>query len=226
MKSINYHMDRPRRSIVAGLASIARGRRALWVGGAAMASLVIASILLAFNGSNSGATGIPGLAGLTPTKNAALQEQIVSQEKQGSVHPAPVESVSQGEAQATQRATPAAQLPFPTGIQDIKQAPFGPDQFIVSNEWTTVIGGTQYVVYCGATSTGASEGVATAAVEVSQNVISGYSNQPKIDGVFKYDPAGSQILTAASANGAIVTLSYPGGTVDFNLSNDAFVPAS
>lgn len=171
--------------------------------------------------SASSASNIPGLGSLSPSKAANLQKQIDAQRNVGSTNHA-IQSESQGLSQASKSAVPGSQLPFPTGIQQTRQAPFTSSHFIVSNQWHTIYNGQEYLVFCGSTSN-PSGGTGTSAVDVWKNIISGNSVQTEEIGIFQYAPDGSQELTALNTNGAVVTLSYQGGTVNFNLATDSFV---
>ena len=193
-----------------------KGRKLAYLGSAA----VIAGALSLVAVNTSSASNIPGLASLSPSKAANLQKQIDAQRTLGSSNHA-TQSESQGLSHASKSAVPGSQLPFPTGIQQTRQAPFTSSHFIVSNQWHTIYNGQEYLVLCGSTSN-PSGGTGTSAVDVWKNIISGDSVQTQEIGIFQYAPAGSQELTASNANGAVVTLSYQGGTVNFNLATDSF----
>ncbi|MHB8344840.1 MAG: hypothetical protein ACYDED_11425 [Ferrimicrobium sp.] len=206
---------------------ITKNRKVLCIGGVAAAVVVAGSLSLMMPKSSS-ASEFAGLSGLTPAKAAYLQQQILAQQQEGASNHS-TQSYAQGLAQVQKSSVPASKLPFPTGIQNIKQSGLGPS-FIVSNEWDTVMNGTEYVVYCGGVATAADlttggSAVTTGAVEVWKNIDSGATVTPQEVGLYRYAGSAGSELTATSASKSTVTLAYKTGTVTFDLANDSFTPS-
>ncbi|WP_276961665.1 hypothetical protein [Ferrimicrobium acidiphilum] len=207
---------------------ITKNRKVLCIGGAA-AAVVVAGSLSLMMPKSSGASELPGLSGLTPAKAAYLQQQILAQQQESASNHS-TQSYAQGLAQVQKSSVPASKLPFPTGIQNIKQSGLGPS-FIVSNEWDTVMNSTEYVVYCGGVASAADlttggSAVTTGAVEVWKNIDSGATATPQEVGLYKFAGSASSALKATSASESTVTLAYKTGTVTFDLANDSFLPSS
>lgn len=183
------------------------------------AVLAVGGVYVIASGASSGAINIPGAAGLPPAKANLLQQEIQQANQEATKQS--TQSEAQGAASAAQKAVPGTSLPFPTGIQSTKQAPFSSSQFEVSNQWHTIFNGQEYLIFFGSLGTpSGSQG--EAAVEVWKNEISGASVQSVEVGLYKYAPAGNANLTGTGTSGSVANLAYADGTVDFNLASDSF----